>query len=80
MHAVQRRGVGGLKFGLAAKDRLLTPAAGLMAVSYGGPLFEMVIPIAIPGGTPFKVNITQMVATAADEQVKCLLIGTLTRP
>ena len=58
----------------------LTPAAGLMAVSYGGPLFEMVIPIAIPGGTPFKVNITQMIATAADEQVKCLLIGTLTRP
>lgn len=58
----------------------VTPAANLMAVSYVGPLFELVIPIPIPGGTPFKINVTQIVATAADEQVKLLMIGTLTRP
>lgn len=49
-------------------------------VSYSGPLFEMVIPIPIPGGTPFRVNITQVVGISANTQVKCLLIGTLTRP
>lgn len=49
-------------------------------ITFSGPLFELNIPIEIPGGTPFKVNITQVVATTAAEQVKCLLIGNLTRP
>jgi len=49
-------------------------------VSWSGPLFELEIPIEIPGGTQYKVTIMQVVAAAATEQVKCCLIGTLTRP
>lgn len=52
----------------------------LAAGAYSAPLYEFVIPISIPGGTPFKVNITQITALIAAVQVKCLLIGTLTRP
>ena len=58
----------------------LASAALQQLVSWTGPLFELTIPIPIPGGTPFKINITQIVATTADEQVKCLLLGTLSRP
>lgn len=50
------------------------------SATYSGPPFELTIPIPIPGGTPFRVNITQMVATSVTIQVKCLLIGILTRP
>lgn len=52
----------------------------LAAGAYSAPLFELTLPIHIPGGTPWKVNITQITDIIANVQVKCLLIGTLTRP
>lgn len=58
-----------------AADALL-----LAGGAYSAPPFELNIPIVIPGGTPFKVNITQIIAVVAAVQVKCALRGKLTRP
>jgi len=45
-----------------------------------GPGFELAIPIAIPGGTHFEIDVAFPGATAAVEQLKVMLRGTLTRP
>ena len=58
-----------------AADALL-----LAGGAYSAPQFVFEIPIIIVGGTPFKVNITQITALIANVQVKCALRGKLTRP
>lgn len=50
----------------------------MMSASHEG--FMLEIPISIPGGVPFKVTLHQGTATAAAQNVKCALIGTLTTP
>lgn len=52
--------------------------ANMISASHDG--FELETPIEIGGGVPFKVTLHQGTATAAAQNVKCAMIGTLTTP
>lgn len=72
-----------LPLSLVAAPQEFNGAVGAAAgsgLSWAGPIFDLEIPIPIPGGTQYKVTIMQVVATAAAEQLKVCLFGTLTRP
>lgn len=72
-----------LPLSLVAAPQEFSGAVGAAAgsgLSWAGPVFDLEIPIPVPGGTQYKVTIQQVVATAAAEQLKVCLFGTLTRP